>query len=73
MSNPFKHKNAFIHAANGISHVFSNEINFRVHVLAAIVAVVAGVLLNISAVEWLFVIGCCMLVLLLEILNTAIE
>lgn len=68
-----KHKNTFIHAANGIGHTFRNEMNFRIHVLATILVTGAGVVLHISNVEWLFVIGCCMLVLSLELLNTALE
>ncbi|MBL0355944.1 MAG: diacylglycerol kinase family protein [Chitinophagaceae bacterium] len=68
-----KHKNTFIHAANGIVHAFKAEMNFRIHVLATLLVTVSGVVLTISKVEWLFVIGCCMLVLSLELLNTAIE
>ena len=68
-----KHKNTFIHAANGIGHAFKTEMNFRIHVLATILVTGLGVVLNISKVEWLFVVGCCVLVLSLELLNTAIE
>ena len=32
-----------------------------------------GFIFTINTTEWLFVIGCCMLVLSLELLNTAIE
>lgn len=34
---------------------------------------VLAVVFHISATEWLFVTGCCMLVLTMELLNTAIE
>jgi diacylglycerol kinase len=68
-----KKKNTFIHAAGGISYAFRNEANFRVHVLAMALAVAMGVALQISAMEWLFVAGCCMLVLSMELMNTAIE
>lgn len=68
-----KHTNTFIHAANGIRQTFKTEMNFRIHAVATVLVVGLGVVLQISGVEWLFVAGCCMLVLALELLNTAIE
>lgn len=68
-----KQKNTFIHAAGGIGHAFRTETNFRIHVAAMALAVGLGVVLQISAVEWLFVAGCSMLVLSMELVNTAIE
>lgn len=41
--------------------------------LATVLVAISGVVLHISAVEWLFAAGCCMLVLSMELLNTAIE
>ncbi len=70
---PLKHKNTFIHAAGGIGHAFRKEANFRVHVLALVLVFALGVALHISATEWLFVAGCSMLVLSMELINTAIE
>ena len=71
--SPLKHKNTFIHAAGGIGHAFRSETNFRIHVLAMALVVALGVVLHISAMEWLFVAGCSMLVLSMELVNTAIE
>ena len=68
-----KRKYTFIHAAGGIGHAFRKEANFRVHVLAMALVGTLGVALQISAMEWLFVAGCCMLVLSMELVNTAIE
>ena len=68
-----KHKNTFIHAARGIGHAFRKETNFRIHVLALTLVIVLGVVLQISTIEWLFVAGCSMLVLSMELMNTAIE
>ena len=70
---PLKHKNTFIHAAGGIGHAFRNETNFKIHVAALALIVGLGVVLQISAIEWLFVAGCSMLVLSMELVNTAIE
>jgi diacylglycerol kinase len=36
-------------------------------------AIIAGILLKISATEWLFIVLCSMLVLMLELINTAVE
>ena len=38
-----------------------------------VLVVALGVVLHISAMEWLFVAGCSMLVLSMELINTAIE
>ncbi len=64
---------SFVYAWRGIKYCFKKEVNFRVHVLACIVAVAAGSFFSISSTEWLFVIACCTLVLAMEMLNTAIE
>lgn len=66
-------KNTFIHAASGIGHTFSKEVNFRIHVVVMAFVIVLGVVLQISAMEWLFVAGCSMMVLSMELMNTAIE
>lgn len=68
-----KHTNAFLHAARGIVHACKTEKNCRIHLLAMALALIMGVLLHINSTEWLFVTGCCMLVLSMELLNTAIE
>lgn len=68
-----KHRNTFIHAAAGIVYAFRNETNFRVHVLLLVLTIALGVALHISATEWLFIAGCSMLVLSMELLNTAVE
>jgi undecaprenol kinase len=71
--SPLKHKNTFIHAASGIGHAFCKEANFRIHVVVLVLVIALGVVLHISTVEWLFVAGCSMLVLSMELVNTAIE
>ena len=49
------------------------ELNFRVHVLAAVVVITMGFCFKISVTEWLFVIGCSAMVMAMEMLNTAVE
>ncbi len=63
----------FGYALNGIRHAAVTQLNFRVHVVAAIVAVGAGYALHISAVEWLWIILCIAMVLAAELFNTALE
>ncbi|MCW3094248.1 MAG: diacylglycerol kinase [Ferruginibacter sp.] len=64
---------SFGHAWRGIQHAFTTQLNFRIHILILLLVLIAGFVLKISSIEWLFVIGCSMLVLSLELINTAIE
>ena len=64
---------SFGFAFKGFKYAFTTQQNFRIHVFAAILAAVAGWWLNISANEWQWVILCIMLMLVTEMLNTAIE
>ena len=63
---------SFGFAFAGIVQVFTEQ-NFRIHVLAAAVVIVAGVLTPISIVEWMILIIVIALVLGAEMLNSAIE
>jgi len=64
---------SFGFALKGIRYAFTTQQNFRIHTLAALVAVCAGYLLQLSTDEWQWVMLCIMLVLVAELLNTAIE
>ncbi|RFZ91854.1 diacylglycerol kinase family protein [Mucilaginibacter conchicola] len=64
---------SFGFAFKGFKYAFATQQNFRIHVFAAILASAAGWWLNISANEWQWVILCIMLMLVTEMLNTAIE
>lgn len=68
-----KKKNTFINAANGIRNSVSGELNLKIQLLVALVTIAMGIGFSISTTEWLFVTGCCMAVLSLELMNTAIE
>lgn len=61
------------HAATGLTVVFREERNFRIQLLSTIAVIVAGLVLNIDRGEWLVVVLLCILVLILEMVNTAIE
>ena len=64
---------AFWFAFNGFKICLSSEINFRIHVVAAIGAAAAGIYLKLSVTEWLVVAVCIALVLITEMINTAAE
>ena len=70
---PLKQTNTFINAANGIRYAVKQEANMRIHVVAAGTAIAMGCMLGLSAMEWCVVIGCIVLVISLELINTAIE
>lgn len=60
-------------AFKGLQYAFATQINFRVHVFAAAVAVAIGFYLKINAGEWNWILLCIAMVLLTELLNTGIE
>ena len=63
----------FGYAWHGIQYCFITQLNFRIHLLALLIVTIVGSIVKLSAIEWLFIIGCSMLVLALEMVNTAIE
>jgi len=60
-------------AFSGIKQVVKEERNFKIHLLATIFAIAAGVYFGISKTEWLVLILIISLVLSAEIFNSAIE
>ena len=64
---------SFAFAFNGLKICFASEINFKIHVLFAIIAVLFGIGFKISDTEWLVVVFCIAFVIAMEMINTAIE
>jgi len=64
---------SFSYAFNGLKIVWQEEHNFRIHLIAAVVAIVLSYLLRISPYEWLAIIFSIGFVLVCELLNTALE
>ncbi len=60
-------------AFKGLSHAVKTQLNFRVHLVVAVVVIALGWYLQLSSSEWLWVIFSIGLVLLTELVNTAIE
>ncbi|MDB5154003.1 MAG: diacylglycerol kinase family protein [Mucilaginibacter sp.] len=63
----------FGYALNGIWHASVTQLNFRVHLMAALLTLYAGYTLDISTSEWLWIILCIAMVLIAELFNTALE
>lgn len=64
---------SFAFACNGLKICFASETNFKIHVLLGIVAVTLGIGFNIAAGEWLALLFCIVLVMTMEMMNTALE
>ena len=60
-------------AITGVLTAFKEERNMRKHLVSAILACVAGLVFQISAIEWLFLLLAIFLVISFEIINSAIE
>ena len=68
-----KRLRSFRFALNGFKILIKEEHNSRIHIIAAICAIIAGFVFKISALEWIataFAIG---LVFTLELVNSSIE
>ncbi|TYR35362.1 diacylglycerol kinase family protein [Sphingobacterium phlebotomi] len=64
---------SFKYAIEGMLHLIRQEPNVRIHIIAAIAAVICGWYLDINKNEWLVIIVCIGIVFTTEIINTAIE
>ncbi|MGT2771009.1 diacylglycerol kinase family protein [Streptococcus intermedius] len=60
-------------ALTGIFTTIKEERNMRSHAVSAIVVVFAGLLFQVTAIEWLFLFLSIFLVIAFEIVNSAIE
>jgi diacylglycerol kinase (ATP) len=64
---------SFQYAFAGVAHTLQAEGNTRVHALFSLFALATGSFLNISRIEWMFIIGATTAVWMAEFFNTAIE
>jgi len=63
----------FGYAFKGVGYAAKTQLNFRVHLVCGAIAVLLGYALHISTAEWLWISLCIGMVLLTELINTAIE
>lgn len=60
-------------AFNGLKILWKEEHNFRIHIFATVLAIIAGFIFKISSFEWLAILLAIGLVLTAEIINSSIE
>lgn len=66
-------KYSFTHASRGIKEAYQTQQNFRIHLYAALLAIIFSTLFRINYYEWMIVIASIILVIVMELTNTAIE
>ena len=66
-------KQSFLHAFHGLAFCLRHERNFRIHICAAVLAILLGVVVRFSALEFVLLILTISSVMVTEILNTMIE
>ncbi|MEL4896055.1 diacylglycerol kinase [Crocosphaera sp. Alani8] len=64
---------SFTYAWAGISYAFATQRNFRIHTVMTVTALSVGLFLQVNAVGMAIVALTCALVMVLELLNTALE
>ncbi|MDE7412345.1 MAG: diacylglycerol kinase family protein [Muribaculaceae bacterium] len=68
-----KRKRAFGYAWNGIMTLFQREAHAKIHLWVAEVVIIAGLIFNLTRMEWCVIILCIGGVFMAEGFNTAIE
>ena len=64
---------SFKYAFSGLSYAFSTQVNFKFHMVAVLSSVITGWVLKLTTAEWLWIMAAIAIVLISELLNTAIE
>ena len=65
--------NTFKNARKGFRLVLKSEMNIRIHIVIALLVLISAYLLEFSAIEYCIVIFAIALVMITEMVNTAIE
>jgi diacylglycerol kinase len=64
---------SFVFAFKGLVYAFKTQLNFKIHCVFAILALALGFYVKLNPTEWLWISFAIAAVLVLELLNTAIE
>lgn len=64
---------SFQYAFNGLNVLFKEEPNSVIHLIAALLVILLGLILSVTTVEWLALIFAIGIVFVMELVNTAIE
>lgn len=65
--------NSLEFAITGVKTVYKDERNIRIHTVCAVLVIILGLFLRLDRFEWLWIIVCIFLTLLMEIINTIFE
>ena len=66
-------RKSFLFAIQGFRTAVTTERNIKVMLAAGVCAVVAGLALQIDLLSWAIILLCCGVVIMAELLNTAVE
>ncbi len=64
---------SFKNAFNGIYQAMVSERNLRLHTVATALVIIAGIILGLDTMRWIFLVLAIGLVLISELLNTSLE
>lgn len=64
---------SFKHALDGVKLILKEERNMRFHALFGLIPIVFGLFFQLARWEWILVITCIFLVIIIEFMNTIIE
>lgn len=73
MSRSLNLGRSFRHAFSGVHTTIRNEPNFRIHLTAGTIALIGGVVFKFSLLEWIILLFTICFVLILELVNSAME
>lgn len=65
--------NSFKYSFDGLKYAYLNEQSLTIHISVAIVVILAGILLKITQMQWLFILMCIGIIMATELINTSIE
>ncbi len=68
-----KRLKSFLYAFNGLKILIREEHNFRIHIIAAVIAIIFSILFKLNSYEWMAILFSIGFVFVTEIVNTAIE
>lgn len=64
---------SFLYSLDGFKAAFHNEVAFRQELFIVVLGIVISFFLPVSLVEQILLVGCLLLLLIVELLNSAIE
>ncbi len=64
---------SFVFAAEGIHFAFKTQINFKIQLTAALLAIILGLAFNLNRFEWIVLTLTICIVIFAELINTVVE